>query len=86
MPLVLRGLALLALFAVVLGIGIAFYRGGEKTFVMHGMPTQLSKDVVAEIVGYERREMEGDKIKFYIKDLKSKNDFIQILRPFQIYY
>ena len=34
---------------------------------MKGFPAALSKDVVAEINGYERREMEGNVAKYYIK-------------------
>ena len=35
--------------------------------MLKGGPTHLSKDVVAEINGYERRETEGDKLKYLIK-------------------
>ena len=34
---------------------------------MKGFPTSLSKDVVAEVNGYERRETEGDVATYYIK-------------------
>lgn len=34
---------------------------------MKGFPTSLSKDVVASVNGYERREVEGDFVKYYIK-------------------
>ncbi len=34
---------------------------------MKGFPTSLSQDVVAVVNGYERREMEGDVVKYYIK-------------------
>lgn len=34
---------------------------------MKSFPTSLSKDVVAVVNGYERREMEGDVVKYFIK-------------------
>ena len=34
---------------------------------MKGFPTELSKDVIAEINGFERLESEGDIKKYYIK-------------------
>ncbi|MCA1625007.1 MAG: LPS export ABC transporter periplasmic protein LptC [Acidobacteria bacterium] len=68
MPLLARVLAGCALAATIVAIGIAFYRGsGYKEFRMKGFPAVLSKDVVAEVHGYERREAEGDKVKYYIK-------------------
>ena len=68
MPQIFRVLAVLALCATVIAVGIGFYRAyGYKEFRMKGLPAELSKDVVAEINGYERRETEGDIIKYYIK-------------------
>lgn len=67
-PAFMRSLALVALAATVLAIGYGFYRArGKPEFVMKGMPTQLSKDVVAVVNGYERRETEGDRVKYFIK-------------------
>lgn len=67
-PAYFRALALAALALTVLAIGIGFYRAsGTKDFMMKGMPTQLSKDVVAVVSGFERREVEGDVVKYYIK-------------------
>ncbi|PYS98995.1 MAG: LPS export ABC transporter periplasmic protein LptC [Acidobacteria bacterium] len=57
------GLTALTLLAIVIG----FYRSRNPEFRMKGFPTSLSKDVVAEVNGYERREMEGDVVKYYIK-------------------
>ena len=34
---------------------------------MKSLPANLSKDVTAEVNGYERRETEGDVVKYYIK-------------------
>ncbi|MBA3632159.1 MAG: LPS export ABC transporter periplasmic protein LptC [Acidobacteria bacterium] len=68
MPQIFRVLAIAALAATVIAIGIGFYRAyGYKEFRMKGLPTELSKDVVAEINDYERRETEGDVLKYYIK-------------------
>ena len=68
MPQIFRVLAVLALFATVIAIGIGFYRAyGYKEFRMKGLPAELSKNVVAEINNYERRETEGDVLKYYIK-------------------
>ncbi len=36
------------------------------------MPAELSQDVVAEVVGYERRETDGEKLKYYIKADRAK--------------
>lgn len=73
MPQVFRVSAVLALAATILAIGVGFYRSrNNKDFRMKGMPTELSKDVKAEIVGYERRETEGNIAKYYIKAGKAK--------------
>ncbi len=68
MPRVFRfaavGLLLVTLLVVLLG----FYRASKNPeFRMQGFPTSLSKDVVASVNGYERREMDGDIAKYYIK-------------------
>lgn len=58
------GLLAISVVAVLVG----FYRSSKNPeFRMKGLPTTLSKDVVAEVNGYERREMEGDVVKYYIK-------------------
>lgn len=68
MPQIFRVLAVLALGATVIAIGIGFYRAyGYKEFRMKGLPAELSKDVLAEINNYERRETEGNVLKYYIK-------------------
>ncbi|MDQ3181209.1 MAG: LPS export ABC transporter periplasmic protein LptC [Acidobacteriota bacterium] len=68
MPQIFRALAVLAFAATIIAVVIGFYRAyGYKEFRMKGLPAELSKDVVAEIIGYERRETEGDIIKYYIK-------------------
>ena len=73
LPLIFRVLAVMAFAATIIAIGIGFYRAyGYKEFRMKGLPAELSKDVLAEINGYERRETEGDVIKYYIKADKAK--------------
>ncbi len=68
MPQIFRVLAILAFVATIIAVIIGFYRAyGYKEFRMKGLPAELSKDVLAEIKGYERRETEGDVIKYYIK-------------------
>jgi len=49
-------------------VGIGYYRSRSNTdFRMKAFPTALSKDVVALVSGYERRESEGDVAKYLIK-------------------
>lgn len=68
MPLVARVFAISVLAAAIVAIGVSFYRSyGTKEFRMKSFPTELSKDVVAEVYGYERREIEGELAKYYIK-------------------
>lgn len=56
------------LAATVLAIVVGFYWSSKNPeFRMKSFPTSLSKDVVAVVNGYERREMEGDVLKYYIK-------------------
>src|SRR5688572_17712853 len=52
----------------VLAVAVGFYRSSSNPeFRMKGFPTSLSTDVVAVVNGYERREMDGDVVKYYIK-------------------
>jgi lipopolysaccharide transport protein LptA/LPS export ABC transporter protein LptC len=69
MPLIARVVALAALVGVVILIVIGFYLNyGREEFRMKGLKDlQLSKDVIAEVNGYERLETEGDKKKYFIK-------------------
>ena len=89
LPLIFRVLAIFALIATVAAIGIGFYLSrNNREFRMKSLPAELSKDVVAEVVGYERRETDGEKLKYYIKadraktftdnHLELENAFIQI--------
>ncbi|MCU0239054.1 MAG: LPS export ABC transporter periplasmic protein LptC, partial [Pyrinomonadaceae bacterium] len=68
LPLIFRALLVLALVATVAFIGVSFYRGKTNGgFILKSLPTNLSKDVVAVVNGYERRESEGDIPKYFIK-------------------
>ncbi len=60
--------AIVALCLTILIVGIGLYRARNfETFRMKGFPTELSKDVVATVNGYERTETEGDVKKYFIK-------------------
>ncbi|MGI9035590.1 MAG: LPS export ABC transporter periplasmic protein LptC, partial [Pyrinomonadaceae bacterium] len=67
-PVYFRYAAIAVLVAVILVIGVGFYRNyGAKQFrMMSGMP-ELSKDVTATVNGYERRESDGETLKYYVK-------------------
>ncbi len=68
MPQYVRYAAIGLLSITVLAILVGFYRSrNNPEFRMKGFPTELSKDVVAVVNDYERREMEGDVVKYYIK-------------------
>ncbi len=69
LPQIIRFAAIGGLAVVLLAIGIGFYLNyGKEDFRMRGLKDlQLSKDVIAEISGYERRENDGDKLNYYIK-------------------
>jgi LPS export ABC transporter protein LptC len=67
-PLVFRWLAIVAIAATVLGIGVGFYQArGNKDFRMIPGLAELSKDVTAVVNGYERRETDGNILKYYVK-------------------
>jgi lipopolysaccharide export system protein LptA len=62
-------IAALAAVAIIVGVIIlGFYRERNKTaFRLKPEHTQLSKDVIAEVNGYERLETDGEVKKFYVK-------------------
>ena len=68
MPKYFRIGAVGVLVLTLIAIGIGYYRAKSNAeFRMLGFPTELSKDVVATVHGYERRESDGDVLKYYIK-------------------
>jgi lipopolysaccharide export system protein LptA len=68
MPLMLRGLAIAGMVLTILVIGIGFYWGSFRSeFRMKGFPTKLSKDVIGNVNGYERRESDTGILKYFIK-------------------
>src|SRR4029078_7575660 len=68
LPMVMRIAAIAVMGATVLAIIVGFYRQRNNTgFRLKPEHTQLSKDVVAEVNGYERLETDGDVKKYYLK-------------------
>ncbi|MEK7855061.1 MAG: LPS export ABC transporter periplasmic protein LptC, partial [Acidobacteriota bacterium] len=63
------GIAAIVLLAatVVALIVTVIWRDPKPEFRMQGFPTSLSTDVVASINNYERREMDGEVTKYYIR-------------------
>lgn len=67
-PFILRLVAIVGLVATILVIGIGFYwSSGQDEFRLKPQHTQLSKDVVGIVNGYERRESDQGIVKYYIK-------------------
>ncbi|MBA2379234.1 MAG: LPS export ABC transporter periplasmic protein LptC, partial [Blastocatellia bacterium] len=68
LPYFFRAAAIVLFGVSLLAIGIGFYKAKNRAeFRMQGFPTELSKDVVASISNYERRETEGDMLKYLIR-------------------
>ncbi|MEO8572888.1 MAG: LPS export ABC transporter periplasmic protein LptC [Pyrinomonadaceae bacterium] len=68
LPQYVRYVAVALLGITVLAIVVGFYRSrNTPEFRMKGFPTELSKDVVAVVNNYERREMEGEVVTYYVK-------------------
>jgi LPS export ABC transporter protein LptC len=68
LPRYVRYASVAAAGVVVIALIVAFYRGsGKPEFRMTSLPTNLSKDVVAEVNGYERTEFDGGVAKYYVK-------------------
>lgn len=83
-------LIVLALTIALIAIGY-FMTRSEPEFRMKGFPTELSKEVVASVDGYERKEVDGDVVKYYIKADRAvtfsdnhqemDNVFLQVFAP-----
>lgn len=67
LPKILGGVAILGLVAAVIWIVISFFTTEKRKFVLKNQEVQLSTDVMGEVIGYERREVEGEILKYYIK-------------------
>lgn len=71
LPLVMRVLALGLLAAGLIVVGISYYRQRNiKPFRMFGGKPELSTQVVGVVEGYERRIMEGDRLRLYVRAAK----------------
>ncbi|MBV9959489.1 MAG: LPS export ABC transporter periplasmic protein LptC [Acidobacteria bacterium] len=71
LPLVMRVLALGLLVAGLIVVGISYYRQRNNTpFRMLGGKPELSTQVVGVVEGYERRIMEGDRLRLYVRAAK----------------
>lgn len=67
-PAYFRAAAIVLLALTLIAIAVGFYRARNKTdFRMISQIPELSKDVVASINGYERRESDGETVKYYVK-------------------
>ncbi|MCA1590802.1 MAG: LPS export ABC transporter periplasmic protein LptC, partial [Acidobacteria bacterium] len=52
----------------VLAVGLGWFRArNNPEFRMKGFPTRLSKDVIAVVDGYERREADGEFLKYVVR-------------------
>lgn len=68
LPLYFRSAAVFLVGVIVVVIAIAFYRNtGSAEFRMKSLPASLSKDVVATVDAYERKEVDGDILRYYVK-------------------
>lgn len=67
LPTYFRVGAIVLLVGLVGAIIYGLFNQRNPEFRMAGFPTSLSDEVVAVVDGYERREMEGDRVSYYIK-------------------
>jgi len=68
LPLIVRVMAVLALAVTLIFVGVGFYRAkSDNIFRLKSQLANLSKDVIAEVNGYERRETEDGIAKYYIR-------------------
>lgn len=73
LPAIFRGVAIFAILATIFAIGYGFYLSrNNREFRMKSLPAELSENVVAEVNGYERRETDGETLKYFIKADKAK--------------
>ncbi len=67
LPTYFRVGALILLACLMIAIVYGLFNRRDPEFRMTGFPASLSEDVVAVVDGYERREMEGERVSYYIK-------------------
>ncbi|HJU54338.1 MAG TPA: LPS export ABC transporter periplasmic protein LptC, partial [Pyrinomonadaceae bacterium] len=68
LPVVARVLALAALVGGLVYVGISYYRNrNNEPFRMRGEAPELSKQVTSVIEGYERRVMDGERVKLFVR-------------------
>jgi LPS export ABC transporter protein LptC len=68
LPVVARVLALLVLVTGVIYVGISYYRNRNKEpFRMRGEAPELSRQVTSVIEGYERRVMDGERLRLLVR-------------------
>ncbi len=67
LPAVLRYVSLGSLVVLIVVVIFALLGRRDPEFRMTGFPTSLSEEVVAVVDGYERKETDGETIKYYIK-------------------
>ncbi|MGH9947419.1 MAG: LPS export ABC transporter periplasmic protein LptC, partial [Pyrinomonadaceae bacterium] len=67
LPRFVRFAAIACIALVLLAVGIGLYRAKNVAdFRMIGFPTELSKEVISKVDSYERREFEGDNLKYHL--------------------
>jgi LPS export ABC transporter protein LptC len=68
LPVVARVLALMVIVAGLIYVGISYYRNrNHETFRMRGEAPELSKQVTSIIEGYERRVMDGERLRVMVR-------------------
>lgn len=68
LPVVIRVLALAGLVAGIIYVGISYYRNrNNEPFRMRGEAPELSSQVTGVLEGYERRVMDGDRLRMLVR-------------------
>src|SRR4051794_25352051 len=68
LPLIARVLAIAGLVAGLIYVGISYYRNrNNEPFRMRGEAPELSSQVTGILEGYERRVMDGEKLRFLVR-------------------
>ncbi|HKC65973.1 MAG TPA: LPS export ABC transporter periplasmic protein LptC, partial [Pyrinomonadaceae bacterium] len=68
LPIIVRVLALVALVAGIIYVGISYYRNrNNEPFRMRGEAPELSNQVTGILEGYERRVMDGERLRILVR-------------------